>query len=309
MRVALCVLAVAMAAQAARAVELELPATARQLIARDTVEDRFYLPTAPFDGTQLPTKLIEGDVVRSAWRVDVAGLTPLQMIRPLRAQLEEEGFRIVLDCAAAACGGYDFRFAAEVLPAPNMYVNIRNFHVVTALRGEAEAVMVLTSASSGASFVQIIQAGEGVTRREVQTTAAVPLPAAPAPAPVRGSLAETLLRDGHAVLEGLDFESGTTELGSGPIAALQELASVLQAQPELRVALVGHTDNVGTLQGNIALSRSRAAAVRAQLIAQWGIAADRLEAQGMGFLAPHTTNATDAGRDINRRVEVIVLAR
>jgi len=307
MRAALAAAVVLCAAGAAQALDLELPSGARQVIARDTGQDRYFAPIAPFAQGVLPTQMVQGAVARSAWRVDVAGLTPLQLVTPLRAQLEAAGYDIVLDCAAQACGGYDFRFETEVLPAPNMYVNIRNFHVITGLRSTAEAVTVLASASSGASFVQIIQAGEAA-QGSVRANAALPVVQRSTRPAVQGDADGALLRQGHLVLDGLTFESGTSALGAGPFRRLEDLAEVLRARPEMRVALVGHTDNVGSLERNIALSRARARAVRARLVERFGLDAARLEAEGMGYLSPLTTNATPQGREANRRVEVIVLA-
>jgi outer membrane protein OmpA-like peptidoglycan-associated protein len=287
---------------AVQAVELQLPLGAQPMATRDTGQDRYFAPVGPFAGGTLPTQMIEGAIARSAWRIEAVGLTPLQIIAPLRAQLEAAGYELVLDCAAAECGGYDFRFAAEVLPAPNMYVNIRNYHVVTGLRGHgAEAVNIIASASSGASFVQVIQAG-GEAPEPVVATAAV----ATATVPVQG---DELLRDGHLVLGGLEFESGTAELGAGPFEALAQLAQTLRGQPDLRIALVGHTDNIGSLEGNIALSQGRAQAVREQLIAQYGIDGARLEVHGIGYLSPLMANTTQEGREANRRVEAVVLAQ
>lgn len=294
-------------AGAAQAVELQLPAGARQMISRDTVQDRFFAPTAPFADGVLPTQMIEGTVVRSAWRIDVAGLTPLQLATPLRRQLVDAGYRIVLDCAAQVCGGYDFRFAAEVLPAPNMYVNIRNFHVLTGVRGDDdaadEAVTILASASSGASFVQIIHASTEQDIAIGEDAASVTVTANR-----QGDLSQQLLENGHGVLSGLEFESGTSALGAGPFEVLDALADALRAQPDMRIALVGHTDNTGSSEVNMALSVSRAATVRAYLISRYDIAASRLEAQGAGYLAPVTTNLTEEGRETNRRVEAVVLA-
>ena len=291
----------------AQAVELQLPNGARQMISRDTVQDRFFAPIAPFAEGVLPTQMIEGAVERSAWRIDVAGLTPLQLANPLRLQLEEAGYRIVLDCAAQVCGGYDFRFAAEVLPAPNMYLNIRNFHALTAMRsrvGAPDAVVnILASASSGASFIQIIQAGAEQPIAVAQS--AVPAVSNAVP---QGDVARELAEKGRVVLSGLDFESGTSALGAGPFGSLQALADVLRMQADMRIALVGHTDNVGSLEGNTALSISRASAVRDYLVSQFEIPRSRLEAQGAGYLAPITTNLTDAGRETNRRVEAVVLS-
>ncbi len=300
-------LAVLMAGTA-QAVELQLPANARQMIVRDTAQDRYFAPIAPFANGVLPTQMFEGSVARSAWRVDVAGLTPLQIVGPLHEQLLANGFRIVLDCSAMECGGYDFRFATEVLPAPNMYVNIRNFHVTTALRGSgdtSEAVTILTSASSGASFVQIIQVGGTAERNNIAAVADLPKTN---DTPQESNKIPALARDGRMVLGGLDFASGTSDLGVGPFAVLAQLAAALNAQPNMRVALVGHTDNVGKLDGNIKLSRDRASAVRERLISGYGIIASRIEAEGMGYLAPFTTNTTNAGREANRRVEAVILA-
>ena len=300
----LCALAV-VCGGAAQAVELQLPAGARQLIVRDTVQDRYFAPIAPFSEGELPTQMLAGAVARSAWRVDGAGLIPLQLITPLRDQLADVGFRIVLDCAASECGGYDFRFATEVLPAPNMYVNIRNYHVITAKGGDLDApeiVTILASSSGGASFVQIIQAGgKGVENIIDTVTASTTTPV------TKGNIGESLLKDGRVVLAGLTFRSGTFDLGEGPFAVLTDLAQALQSQPEMRIVLVGHTDNVGSLDGNIELSRSRANAVRTRLIERYEIAPQRLEAQGLGYLAPYTTNLSEAGRETNRRVEAVLL--
>lgn len=314
MRIWLCVVWLIFAVGAAQAVELQLPASARQVMSRDTSQDQYTAPTGPFAEGHVPGTLIEGSVARSAWRIDVAGLTPLQLIAPLRRQLVDAGFEIVLDCAAHACGGYDFRFGTEVLPAPSMYVNIRNFHVLTALQtgGNAPdvAVSVMASASSGASYVQIMQAGSTQITTDIRTSAVTPQPnIAPVPAAPSGPMETLLARDGHVVLDGLRFESGTSDLGVGPFEVLRTLADTLRANPDVTIALVGHTDNVGSLDGNIALSRNRARAVRERLIGRYDIPAARVEAEGMGYLAPHTSNLTAQGREANRRVEAVVLAR
>ena len=75
----------------------------------------------------------------------------------------------------------------------------------------------------------------------------------------------------------------------------------------MRIALVGHTDTVGGLEANINVSRARARSVRQRLIESYGIAEERLDAEGMGYLAPVASNLTAEGRDQNRRVEVVLL--
>ena len=109
------------------------------------------------------------------------------------------------------------------------------------------------------------------------------------------------------MLSDLEFDTGAARLGDRPYASLDELAAFLRAHPEHRVALVGHTDNVGSLEQNVALSRERAASVRARLLERHGIAPERVEAEGMGYLAPIASNLTPEGRETNRRVEAILI--
>ena len=118
-RVAAALLGVLLAAPAA-ALELALPSTARLTAERNTAPDRYAAPVGVYAEGQVARVNVDGSVRRAAWRMDTPGLTALQVMRPLRRQLGEAGFDVVLDCAARECGGFDFRFAVEVLPGPNM---------------------------------------------------------------------------------------------------------------------------------------------------------------------------------------------
>lgn len=303
-------LVLATVAGPAFALDFALPVTARQTAERNTNADVYRAPTGVFSQDVVPGVIIEGGVNRSAWRISSPGLAPLQVIRPLRDQLSVAGFDIVLDCATVLCGGFDFRFATEVLPGPNMYVNIRAYHFVTGTRGgtqdaPSEIVTLLASTSANAAYLQIIHAKrEGVPEARVEARAVLPIAETQ---PGEPSFAQDLLSRGHAVLTDLEFDSGSAALGAGPFAALAALAAFLKSQPELRVALVGHTDTVGSLAGNIAISRARAQAVRQRLIDEFGVPAAQLDAEGMGYLSPIASNLDPAGRDRNRRVEVVIL--
>ncbi|MEM7711485.1 MAG: OmpA family protein, partial [Pseudomonadota bacterium] len=72
------------------------------------------------------------------------------------------------------------------------------------------------------------------------------------------------------------------------------------------IALVGHTDAEGGAEGNMAISLSRADAARQVLIDAYGIDPDRVETHGVGFFSPVAPNDTEAGREANRRVEVVI---
>ena len=80
---------------------------------------------------------------------------------------------------------------------------------------------------------------------------------------------------------------------------------MLQQDPKMKVYVVGHTDNVGSLNANMELSRQRAGAVVQVLTGKYGVAAARLSPYGDGPYAPVTSNDTEAGRAMNRRVELV----
>ena len=287
----------------ATAMDFSLPAGSRLISDRPSTFDSYELPVEPYADGQVETRLLEGRVDRQSWRVDSAAITTLQLLDPLRQQLDDAGFETVFDCNAQACGGFDFRFAIEVIPTPDMFVDIRDFRFVAAQSGD-EAVSVLVSRSRTAGYVQIVQVGPPENGRldvasdgeEIQTAA-----------DDAGDLSARLREFGHVVLADLVFATGTEDLDGAEYASLQELAEFMAAFPEAQIALVGHTDATGALDLNVDLSRQRAQTVRARLTERHGVAEDRIEAEGMGYLSPRASNLTQAGRERNRRVEAVLL--
>ncbi|WP_299744667.1 OmpA family protein [uncultured Tateyamaria sp.] len=302
MRVCLTALGCLLAGPAL-ALQLELPSNARQTAARDSVLDRVSVATAPYADGQVAAERIDGPVQRRSYRIPSPGLTPLQILAPLRAQLADAGYDTLLDCDANACGGFDFRFGIDVLPAPNMYVNVRAYHFLSARHPRTgDAVWLLASTAPDAGYLQVVQVG--AQEAAVPTT---PSPTADIPVAPTANLGQSLLASGSAILRSLDFATGTTDLGEGRAPELEQIAQLMENRPNLRIAIVGHTDTVGGLEANIAISRARASAVRDRLIERYDVSPNRIEAGGMGYLSPVASNLTAAGREANRRVEVIVV--
>jgi len=121
--------------------------------------------------------------------------------------------------------------------------------------------------------------------------------------------AEALLADlsraGHVVVNGIYFDTDKAVVKPESEAALSEIATLLRDNADLKVFIVGHTDMTGDLAHNLDLSERRAAAVVEALVAGHGMSADRLAPRGVGPLAPVASNDTDAGRALNRRVEIV----
>lgn len=101
------------------------------------------------------------------------------------------------------------------------------------------------------------------------------------------------------------FDTGKSTLKAGAKATLTRIAKQLQTNPDLHISVEGHTDNVGSTASNQALSEKRANTVRDYLVAQ-GVPSDRVTAVGHGEDAPVASNKTAAGRQQNRRVELII---
>lgn len=295
------------------ALDLAMPAGSA-LVADDVQEGGSYaLPDGPFLDGYLSSRQVTGHLSRQAWHLFGEDHTTEQVIDPLRSQFQAAGFAILLDCDAKSCGGFDFRFATEVLPAPDMFIDLVDFRFISALKettGGVEAVSALVSNSDTQSYIQLIAVQPG------PSSPTLPL-AKPADNPqvdpvsvnltVPKDLAKALDVGGHVVLSDLEFETGSSNLSEGVFESLRSLATYLSDHPEHRIALVGHTDNVGSLDGNVALSQKRARAVKSRLVDALGVSADQIEAQGVGYLAPIASNQSETGRNANRRVEAVLL--
>ncbi|SEN32878.1 OmpA-OmpF porin, OOP family [Loktanella fryxellensis] len=285
---------------------LTLPGNALLEAELATPSDSYALPTGAWDGIEVPSQIVEGDVTTQVWRIPADGLATLQLLRPLRDQVRQAGYDVMFDCDTDDCGGFDFRFGTEVAPPPEMLVNLADFRFLSATRrtdGGVQGIGILISSTPQAGYVQIIRvAPSGIAPAPTGTQA----PAVSSPQPVSGGLSAALDGTGHAVLDGVTFATGATSLSGGDVPSLAALAAYMTANPTLTVAIVGHTDSDGNLDANIDLSRQRAAAVRDRLIADHGVSADRLTAAGMGYLSPVASNLTPDGRAANRRVEAVV---
>lgn len=282
---------------------LVLPAGATQTTQSATSPDALRVATAPFDGA-LPNIVAEGTLTRSAWTQANTDTTTLALLTPLRTQLQDAGFEQFFTCADIQCGGFDFRFALDVVAAPAMQVNLADYQYWAGKRGDEHAV-ILISKIADTAYIQIdrIAASDAAapTAAAAQPTKTIATRTAPT------SLIGALEADGRVVLSDLTFAPGSSALEDGDYASLVSLATYLKEQPTLLVALVGHTDTAGSLDGNIALSRERANSVMQRLITRHGVPRRQMDAEGMGYLAPVANNLFEAGREANRRVEVIIV--
>lgn len=118
-------------------------------------------------------------------------------------------------------------------------------------------------------------------------------------------LDEAMERDGKVALYGIQFDTDKSTIKPESGKALQQISDYLAAHPKVRIIIVGHTDMVGAFDHNLELSKARAGAVKDYLVREGKIDATRLSTDGVGPLCPVSTNQTEEGKALNRRVEIV----
>jgi len=120
-------------------------------------------------------------------------------------------------------------------------------------------------------------------------------------------LYDKLAAEGRVATQGILFDVDSDRIQPESTPTLEEIGTMLEEHPDLRIAIEGHTDSTGNDDHNLDLSIRRAVAVREYLIDAYGIEASRLEADGFGETQPVGDNESPEGRQQNRRVELVVL--
>ena len=124
-------------------------------------------------------------------------------------------------------------------------------------------------------------------------------------AKAQGELSAEINKNGRIALYGILFDTAKADVKAESKDSLAEIAKLMKADPKLRLMVVGHTDTQGLFEPNRDLSTRRAKAVVLALTTQYGVDGKRLQSFGASFAAPVASNASEAGRAKNRRVELV----
>jgi len=119
------------------------------------------------------------------------------------------------------------------------------------------------------------------------------------------AMADDITTTGHVVVYGIYFDVNSFTIKPESAPTLKAISEMLKANSKLNVYVIGHTDMTGDLKPNMELSENRANAVVDALVKDYGISAKRLTGKGVGPLCPVSTNKTEEGKKLNRRVELI----
>jgi OOP family OmpA-OmpF porin len=270
---------------------------------------------------------LEGALTRLVY-VLPADRSPFEVLRNYQDEIEAGGGSVLFTCKAEGCGGdhtrssyggggtsslmmYFFRDADIKDPAFSngacaVTSTISDQRFMTAKRPDPDGdtwVTVQTFQVDGGTYckqlngrtVALVHVLEPKARDRKMTTVKA------------DEMAKSIGSTGKVTLYGILFDTDKTEVKAGSEPTLQEIASLLKADPRLAVIIVGHTDNQGAYDYNLDLSRRRAEAVVKVLSASYAIDAKRLRPAGVGMVAPAASNDDEAGRSKNRRVELVKL--
>jgi OmpA-OmpF porin, OOP family len=119
------------------------------------------------------------------------------------------------------------------------------------------------------------------------------------------AMGKGLAAEGKIALYGVYFDTGKADIKPESKPQMEEMAKLLGANKAIKVFIVGHTDNQGSLETNVALSQKRGQAIADALVKDYKIEAKRMQARGVANFSPIASNAQDAGRAKNRRVELV----
>jgi outer membrane protein OmpA-like peptidoglycan-associated protein len=215
----------------------------------------------------------------------------LEILENYRQALEAEGlvidwtFTSRSECGNQSDGGWRGRNGM------NLGIGSDVRYLTGTMTFEGAVVHVSVGVETKNHYVQVLQADAMATGQVTVTDAE--------------AMAAAIDAEGRIALDNIYFDFGSAVLLPESDAALAEIGRLLADRPDLQVYVVGHTDSVGTLEANLALSRDRAQAVVTALETRFAVAGGRAVPAGVGPLAPVASNGTDAGRALNRRVEIV----
>lgn len=255
--------------------------------------DEFALPLSGVaDGKYAKTQHLEGKVTGISYTTP-EGRSALEIYRNYETALTRAGFKTLFSCSAGSCGDPPPSGAFPIDDAFGNYSDKTRYLAAQLARAQGDvyvALWVYDSSFDIKTFLAVVEV-------KPMETGLVTVDAE--------SLAGDLSRTGHASIYGIYFDTGKADVKPESQAALKAIATMLQTHTDLKLYVVGHTDNQGAFDANMDLSRRRGDAVVKVLTTTYGVPPGRLRAAGDGPTAPVDSNDTEEGRAKNRRVELV----
>jgi outer membrane protein OmpA-like peptidoglycan-associated protein len=254
---------------------------------RQSEFDTFEIPLGPAKRADefTKSKRVEGKVTAILYK-SPEGRSLAEIFKNYESALKNAGFEVLFACADKKCG---VGATKNYLGGENQWSEDEQRAIALRRPGPPEVHVVLRVFYQR-TWLAVVEA-KPMEEGKVEVNAAV--------------LGQGLEASGHFAVYGIFFDTGKADLDPKSDPTLREIAKFLTEHPKAKLHVVGHTDNVGALSGNLDLSNRRAQSVIKALATRYRVASDRLSAHGVASLSPVATNRTDEGRAKNRRVELV----
>lgn len=243
---------------------------------------------------------LEGQVTQIRYQ-GPDGRSSLEVYKNFEAALAKKGFKTQYACADSKCllGTLkDNYLLGQQVDPTNGNSGAYNDHaryMLTKLEGDQgttyAAILVSEAGPQITTFVHVVDT-KPMEGDKIAVTSSDDMRAA-------------IKAKGSVDIYGILFDFDQDSLKPESKETLDQIALLMKDDDKLKLEIVGHTDNKGTADYNLDLSKRRAANVVAALVTDYKVAADRLSASGAGATKPVDSNDTDDGRAKNRRVELI----
>ena len=273
------------------------------------------------------SKTVEGPYTRLVY-VLPDGRSPLEVLRNYQDEIVAQGGEVLFECKREECGGdpgkgiqkeynstslslamvlrpierlglesysqgycatigdiVDQRYIAAELPEVGAYISIHTYTVKDFSYTNCNAFVGRT--------VAVVDIVEGKPREKKMVTVEA------------SDMAQQISDTGRVSLYGIFFDTNSASVRADSETTLQEIAKLIQQQPDLNLLVVGHTDNAGAFEYNMKLSQNRAQSVVDELATKYGVSQQRLLPVGVSYASPVASNATAEGQALNRRVELV----
>lgn len=251
----------------------------------------------------------EGKYTRIAY-VFAKDRSGLEVFRNYQAAIAKAGMKVIYTCEKEACGDLRSFYNSSYLLRDG-FMNGSQFHNGFGAGLYEPRYLVATGTQADGSPVHVAVLIAPPLRDELggislQIVEGKPMDTGKVSATLKASdMARSIASDGKVALYGVYFDTDKAAIKAQSSGTLAEMSKLLQQDKNLKVHIVGHTDNQGATAHNMSLSQTRAEAVVKALVADYKIDPSRLSAKGVGPYAPVASNDGEPGREKNRRVELV----
>lgn len=261
---------------------------------------------------QKPPLKIEGALTR-IWYEATGDASSTELIRNYQNELKAAGFKIVYDSLSDPAANHWNGF---MIPFSDMKPMTNRSHYIfyAAERKEVRVASAKLSRPEGDVYVYLtaVEWAKDDNTYKAKKGAYIAVDIIEVASMAQNmvtvkadEMEKSINSTGRVALYGIFFDTNKAVVKSESTPTLEEIAKLLKKNSNLKLLVVGHTDNVGGFKFNMDLSKRRAEAVVAVLVKDYGVSTQRLIPYGVAYLAPLAPNTNEEGRAKNRRVELV----